>query len=321
MDFWDLTKLLVRRWMIVLPMLVLSAGLAALTIVQVKPDYVATAYVQLVPPVLGETKPGQATAEQRNPWIGLGLQTIGNAAIVTVTERSVEEQMKALGYSDSYTLALGSSDSSTATWGSPIPMVRFEIVGTSEAQARATANELVERFSQSVGDLQSTYQVARKDAITARRLDLGTNVEASTSKVKRAFAAVLAAGLLLSAACTVGIDAWLRQRQRRRSTGDSKPPAATPNPLPPAATPPPSRTDEREEAQPTVTMRLPATGVPPAATPPPTRKDERGEAQPTVTVRLPATGVPRAGNGDGDGDHAHQPTPSDATIVLRRTRP
>src|SRR4051812_6830276 len=82
LDFWDITKLLVRRWQIALPMLLLSVIITAVTMSQVKPDYVSTAYVQLVSPNAGNHEPGAVTPDQQNQWIGLGLSTLGNAAIV-----------------------------------------------------------------------------------------------------------------------------------------------------------------------------------------------------------------------------------------------
>jgi len=224
-DFWDLTKLLARRWVIVLPMLAVSALLAVLTVGQVKPDYVATAYVQLVPPVLEQTKPNQATPDQRNPWLGLGLQTIGNAAVVTVQDKSVVDQLKAAGLTETFTLTMAQQS----------PLVTFEIVGKTVLQARQTAEALVARFTQSVATLQSAYGVSPADSITARRLDLGTNVVKSSSKVKRALVAVLGAGLLLTAGVTVGVDAWLRRRNRRRvELADAAPTSPAAPTLPPS---------------------------------------------------------------------------------------
>ncbi|MBX6722903.1 MAG: hypothetical protein IRY92_06685, partial [Dactylosporangium sp.] len=205
MDFWDITKLLVRRWMIVLPLLVLSGALAVAAMSRVKPDYVATAYVQLVPPVAGEAKPGAPTVDQRNPWISLGLQTIGNAGIVSVTDVSVADQLKAAGLSDSYTVTMTQTS----------PLITFEIVGSSPEQARQTADQLIDRFNRSVANLQASSGVKTSDAITSHRIDVGTNIKKSTSKVKRALVAVAGAGLLISMGGTVGIDAWLRRRPRR----------------------------------------------------------------------------------------------------------
>ncbi len=211
MDFWDLTRVLVRRWMIVLPMVALS-GLAVLTVGQAKPEYIATAYVQLVPPVFVKTKAWQATPDQRNPWIGLGLKTIGNAAIVAVTDGSAVDQLDAAGYSDSFTITMGENS----------PLVTFEIVGKSQQQALQTAAQLVERFTQSMAALQSEYGVAPADSITGRRLDLGTNVTDSDSKGTRALIAAGGAAVLMTAAVTVGLDAWLRKRRRRRDEARPK---------------------------------------------------------------------------------------------------
>src|SRR5262245_64407338 len=92
-NFWDLTKLLARRWMIALPMVALSTVLTMLAVGHAKPDYIATAYIQVVPPVVAVTSPGQATADMRNPWLRQGLQSIVNAAIVQVLDQSIVEQL------------------------------------------------------------------------------------------------------------------------------------------------------------------------------------------------------------------------------------
>jgi capsular polysaccharide biosynthesis protein len=205
-DFWDITKLLARRWLVVLPLLLVAAALTALAMAQVKPDYTATAYVQLVPPVMGASMPGQATADESNPWLGLGVQTLGNAAIVTVTDPGVTDQLHAAGYSDSYTVTIAESS----------PLITFEVVGRSPEQARQTAEQLIDRLDKSVATLQTTYGVTEADSIVTHRLDVRPSVKRSTGKVKRALVAAGGAGLLVVIAATVGIDAWLRRRQRRR---------------------------------------------------------------------------------------------------------
>lgn len=287
MDFWDITKLLVRRWMIVLPMLVLSGALAAIAVSQVKPDYVATAHVQLVPPVIGQTKPGQATADQRNPWIGLGLQTIGNAAIVTVTDLSVAKRLEAQGLSDSYTVTMAQTS----------PLITFEVVGNSPEQARRTADQLIERFDKSVASLQSSYGVPAADSITSRRLDQGASVEKSTSKVKRALVAVTGAGVLVSVAGTVAADAWLRRRQRQRTAAASA--AAIPSPrVAPLAT---NGSGERRP-EPYRRVTAPVNGGP-----------IESNSDLTQPISQPNSGEP------ADAKRAAEPAlaiPSDATIVL-----
>lgn len=202
LDFWDLTKVLFRRWKITIPMLMLTAGLTVLVYGAVDPDYVSTSYVQLVPPVPQPAKPGQPVVEQRNPWLGQGLQTLGNAALVTIQDQSVLDHFKATGLSDTYVFEMGSSS----------PMVKMEVTATSRKQAEDTANELVTRFNTSVASLQTAYGVSTADLITSRRLDLGNNIQKSSSSVKRAIVAVFGAGLLLTVGVTVGFDAWIRRR-------------------------------------------------------------------------------------------------------------
>ncbi|NUT34660.1 MAG: hypothetical protein HOV79_16480 [Hamadaea sp.] len=208
MDFWDLAKVLFRNWAVAVPMLLLTTGLTVLTFSVVKPNYVATAYVQLVPPAPPvPAKVGEPTRVQVNPWLGQGLQTLGNAAIVTVQETSAVEAMKAAGYTDSFTFEMGGDS----------PMVKIEAVGKTKEQAAGTADELVSRFSTSVGALQKNERVIDADLIASRRLDRGTNVVKSNSNVKRALVAVFAVGLMLTVAVTVGYDAFRKARARRRN--------------------------------------------------------------------------------------------------------
>ena len=310
MDFWDLTKLLVRQWMIAVPMLILSGALIWLTFNNVKPDYVATAYVQLVPPVLGPTVPGKATPEQRNPWLGLGLQTIGNAANVSVLDKTFAKDLETTGYSETFTSTM---DPST-------PLITMEVVGDTQPQARQTADLLVQRFTESVATLQSTYGVSPGDSITARRLDLGRNVEESNSKVKRALVAVAGVGLLMTAAVTVGVDAWLRRRRRRvEPATPAKPPiqkqAANDRRPPPEAAVAlrPTPTDQMDEDAPTTF--IPITPMPVTA------GGGTDGGSPTVTVTYESANRPKpAEPAPSASDKVSAPAPvmepADTTIVL-----
>jgi hypothetical protein len=226
LDFWDITKLLVRRWQIALPMLLLSAVITGVTVSQVKPDYVGTAYVQLVPPAPAKnTTPEQqlTSADQRNPWLSQGLQTLGNAAIVQALDQTVVDEFKRTGYADTYTVTMGQNS----------PLVTFEITGTSARQARDTAEKLVTIFTDSVARLQTSLGVGDSSLITVKRLDLGANVKKSTSKIKRALVAVAAAGILLTAGATIGFDAILRRRNARRRLEEEGGESSMTTPLPP----------------------------------------------------------------------------------------
>ena len=202
--------------------------------VGVSPNYVATAYVQLAPPISQPSAPGTQSLDQRNPWIALGHVQPRQRCHPHRSAGGVVESLKASGYSESFTATLNSSS----------PLVTFEVTGSSPKQAIDTTNELIQRFTTSVRDLQvDTYGVSTNDLVVARRIDSGTNVAESDGRVKRALVAVAGLGLLLTLAFTC---------RDRRSTG---PRARRSAGLPPGVgmadlSPPPPRSRRRQRRGP-----------------------------------------------------------------------
>jgi len=230
MDFWDLSKLLVRRWWVALPMLGLTVALMAMTYGTVKPNYNMTAYVVLVPPVPTPDKQGELTQVQRNVWLSQGLLALANAASVSVLDPSVPDEMKVAGLSDSFTIDMNVTSA----------VITLTITAKSPEQAGATATELVRRYAGSVKALQDQSSVVPSDQVTAKRLG-GTGAVESNGNVKRALAAMGGAGLLLTAGATIGVDAWLRRRARRGLEQDDMPDLGAAIPVPvPAPQPPPA---------------------------------------------------------------------------------
>jgi hypothetical protein len=204
-DFWDLTKLVFRRWYVSVPVFAVAIAVTLYVAVQVKPDYVATSYVQLVPPSVTPKATDDTKARARNPWLDLGLASLTKAGMISVQDQRVVKQLKTTGYSDDFTMTIDTQ----------LPIVTFEVIGEDEAQATRTSEQLVKRFSDSVQSLQKEYGAPGDQMITTRRLDQGDNVKQSNSKVKRALIAVAGVGVLLTVALTVAVDAWLRRRRRK----------------------------------------------------------------------------------------------------------
>ncbi len=206
MDFWDLTKLLARRWYLAVPILVVTAIAALMTLHSVKPSYIGDTHVQMVPPVPPKTSNG-LDATQHNPWLNLGVAALGNAAAVTIQDGSVLDDLKNRGESDDFTAILDDSS----------PLLTIEVVGDSPAQVIKTAADLTQRFDTAVLSLQQAYGVSNADLITTRSLDVATNIKQSNSSVNRAVIAVTGAGVIASVAFTIAIDAIIRRRARRRA--------------------------------------------------------------------------------------------------------
>jgi hypothetical protein len=205
LDFWDLTLVIFRRWRISLPLLLLAIGATGYVAVTAKPDYMMTSYVQVIPAKVAPTD-NPTLAALRNPWNQLGLATIAQAAIYTTQDKGFLDSLKAAGHSENFTL----------TMNYPNPIVTVQVVAPSAADARDTTDLVVSRLRNSVQSLQKQAGVQDQDIIATQRLDQGQNVEATGGKIKRALAAVAAAGLLMVAGGTLAFDALARRRLRKR---------------------------------------------------------------------------------------------------------
>jgi len=205
LDFWDLTVLIFRRWKVALPLLLLAIGATVLVALTAKPDYKMTSYVQLVPAKVA-TGDNPTAATLRNPWNQLGLNTLGQACIYATQDQGFLDSLKATDHTDNFTL--------TMTY--PNPIVTVEVVGTSPSDARETTDLVIDRLRSTAESLQRSAGAGQADIIATQRLDRGQNLVPSNSKVKRAIFAVAAAGLLLTAGGTIGLDAIFRRRARKR---------------------------------------------------------------------------------------------------------
>ncbi|WP_328414039.1 hypothetical protein OG470_18890 [Micromonospora sp. NBC_00389] len=207
MDLWDLTRLLFRRWYIALPILLTSLLTAALVGQSVKPDYRSTGNVVVIPapgpPTSTATPaPGEKTPP-KNPWADLGLEALGNAAILKVLDQKALKSLADAGLSDSITVQMTPRT----------PILYVEAVGTSPAQATATVREVIRLLIAEVAEQQRRFDVLPQDTITTLTLTDGADVAAVTSKAKRVLIVIVGLGLLITAGGTIGLDVLLRRRR------------------------------------------------------------------------------------------------------------
>lgn len=207
MDFWDLTRLMYRRWYFSVPMLLLAIFATFLAGASVKPDYQATSHFQILPAVASGDVPGAV----RNPWNDMPMSAIGDATIVAVSDQKVLKDLVARGFSDKVTITLDNRS----------PIITVVALSRSRQQAAGTAREVGRLIDQKLASLQRAQGVPPNRSMTLQALDLGNNIDVVTSRVKRTLAALIAASLLVTAGVTIGLDAlvsyWSRRRARRRS--------------------------------------------------------------------------------------------------------
>lgn len=219
MDLLAISKMMFRRWYVAMPLLVLTVVATLLTTATVKVEYKALGHVLLVPPTV-EVRTDQQIRKV-NPWNDLGAQSLAQAIVVGLTQKSVADDFVAQGLSKNYKVLVDEE------W----PIINIEVTGATRQQATSTVQQLFSLINTGVTAQQDRYQVAKNQRFTAQNLDSGNLVTPESGKLKRAVIVVVAVGLILMVSATLGLDAYLRRRARRRM-GDAalhtgEPPART----------------------------------------------------------------------------------------------
>jgi hypothetical protein len=208
-DLWDLTRLLFRRWYFAVPVLLLTLASVLIASQTVQPDYSAKGHLQLIPPAHVNEPANAKDNRVHNPWLDLGIQALGQAAILKVQDERVLRQLVASGHSENFTVSIDY----------PTTFFSIEAIGNSPRQASNTVKEIMRLLSEDVRAEQQQFGVAEQDSVSTLALDEGDKVTVVTSKVKRVLIVAAGLGLLTTAASTIGLDALLRRRARRRAVG------------------------------------------------------------------------------------------------------
>jgi len=302
MDLWDVTKLMVRRWYVALPILAVTVIAALWTTSTVKPDYEATTNVTLLPPTVRE-EANTGKRQTVNPW---DTESLTVATLTYLNSKRLHDQMAADGFSQVW-----SADTDIRFRS----LIIIKVTASGPEKAQESARKLQELVTTEVERQQKAYNLKPGEEITTIPFDNGDNLETKTSKAKRALIVVIGIGMIITVAFTVGLDALLRWRAGRRLRG--------PKPLqgagaPPPATPGPDGISARIASTTRSSMEKPGSN----GKPPPSGDE---------TQRIPLGGLRfQMSNGEGNAQATQpvrqpaEPSPppaDDATIVLPLSNP
>ncbi len=206
MDPWDLTRLVFRRWYFALPVLLLT--LVAVFVVGnvVQPEYKAIGHLQLVPPTHRTDKETAKPDRIVNPWFNLGIQALGQAAALKMQDQRVVQELASAGYAEKVVITIQHSST----------YLVIEVNGSSPEQATNTVKRVMKLLIEEMQAEQQQFGVAREDLITTVPLDQGEKIVVVNGTVNRALIATGGLGVLLAAGFTIGLDALLLRRGRRR---------------------------------------------------------------------------------------------------------
>jgi hypothetical protein len=201
MDFWDVARLMWRRWYVTLPALLLTGAATVWTGLNTEPDYQVTGHVAVVGPSIQRSETDSAVTHV-NPWSN---EALADAATIRLQGKALADALEAEGYSGEW----------SAIVTGRLPVIRLEVVAERPEYAQATLQRLREVIDEEVRNRQAEYNVAPEEQITTVPYDGGETVEAVTGKVRRALIVVLGAGLILTTGLVVAYDAIARKRLAR----------------------------------------------------------------------------------------------------------
>ena len=218
MDFWDVAKLMWRRWAVTVPALLITVAATIWVAVTVEPDYQVTGHVAVVGPSI-QRSAGNSDVTRVNPW---SSEALADAAAIRLQGKALADELAAEGFDGSWEAGVTGR----------LPVIRIEVVAERPEYAQATLERLREVIDEEVSGLQAAHNVPPEERITTVSYDGGESVEPVTGKVKRAIMVVFAAGLIITVGLAVAVDAMARRRQAKRAEQAAPTPGA-PEPVRP----------------------------------------------------------------------------------------
>lgn len=204
MDLWDVVKLIFRRWIVSVPLLLLTAAALVWTGSNVKPSYTAEGNILMRPPTT-EISGGDAQERAVNPW---NTESLTGAVITLLRNQSLHDELAGEGY-------LG-------TWEAGrdvqfFSVINIEVTAPTIADAQATIGRLAEVVAHEVSARQQGYGLTEGQMVGTVTLGAGENVAIARGNQMRALIVVFFAGAILTVGLTIGYDALLRARADRRA--------------------------------------------------------------------------------------------------------
>jgi capsular polysaccharide biosynthesis protein len=199
MDIWRILSAIIRRWYLIIPLLVATVA-AAVTIGDwIKPEYQTSAIISIVP---GKAPVQPKAAQLANPYLAPDYTT--GVLQYVLSSSSVRQDLLAAGFAGSYVVKAIPRSS----------FIGIDVTTSDPELAIATERGVIARARLILAKRQSAIE-AGTNRVSIDVLDNGENVSASTRGQLQALAAVLAVGGIVSVVVTVLIDDLLILRRRR----------------------------------------------------------------------------------------------------------
>ncbi|MEV6525255.1 hypothetical protein AB0M43_25205 [Longispora sp. NPDC051575] len=207
MDLWDIGRLLLRRWFVFVPLLLITAVATLQTSNYVKPEFTATGSLLLVPPN-GKAAPVPAgkQAPPGNPWAELGPVQMAQAVTIILESQKMRQAAAAEGVEPGYTLKIVTRSA----------IIEAAVTSKSTAKAQATVQWVLKTITNEINDKQKAFAEQPTLKINTETLDGAGTVVPVTTGVRRAQIGIAGVGFLLTIVATIIVDALITMIRRRR---------------------------------------------------------------------------------------------------------
>jgi hypothetical protein len=208
-DLLTTLRILLDRWRVVVPALLLTLVATLVVGAAVKPVYQATGVVVLlVPARLTDPVTGQTAAV--NPYLQFGgsLEVTADALVRVMMSDAAAQRARAAGGTADFEVGTGTSGSS--------PIVNIVATGRSTKEATGTVRVVARELSHELARRQHGAGAPQPTWIRLASLSSPTTAHRLMGSRLRAEAAVAVLGLALSLGLTFLVEGWSEGRRRDR---------------------------------------------------------------------------------------------------------
>jgi capsular polysaccharide biosynthesis protein len=234
-DLRTLVRIVLRRWIVVVPTLVVALLVGNQVLTSVKPQYEAKGSLLVLCKVtpsapLGTTTPAAAAGGCVNPYSGLEA-SLGKAALVFGTIMNDPGEKKAIA-------AQGLSSNYTVTVDPNAPILQIDAKDKRQRIAVETVKAVMAAVPQQILLREARAKVPPDQQLATDTLSTPVNGTALNASKTRALVAFIALSIAAVLSVALLVESWAQSNQNRRDRRRLR--VAAPSPVPGSAVPVPS---------------------------------------------------------------------------------
>lgn len=215
MDLWDLLRVVVRRWYVSFPLLIIAAAVALQMSTRVDAEYSAQSSLILVGPTSTGSEAGAADSAFVNPYLSFSssLATTAQLLQLSMSSGAARRSVAELGLASNYEVTLVSRS----------PILKVSVETGDPVVAVETLDEVARLIEDELDERQDAIDAPANKRITVSRLSEGEVPVAqlgSQNRVRIIFAGVGIAAAVAAAFLFEGAATVLNRRGAARSAAE-----------------------------------------------------------------------------------------------------